>query len=81
MRILGASLCIDGRHMREVQLTGNGLGDQLVAVVRGDDGQIRIFRLGALRALRIQDAHRQPFILFPRQQHERGCNGRTVMCG
>ncbi|MBA3869495.1 MAG: hypothetical protein H0X30_10100 [Anaerolineae bacterium] len=37
------------------QAETSGLTDELVSVL-ADDGQIRVFRLGALRALRIQDA-------------------------
>jgi len=53
--IRGRIIGIDEPTHAEVQLAGGGLAEQLVSVL-ADDGQVRVFRLGALRALRIQDA-------------------------
>ncbi len=53
--IRGRIIGIDEPTHPEVHLSGGGLAEQLVSVL-ADDGQIRVFRLGALRALRIQDA-------------------------
>jgi hypothetical protein len=53
--VRGRIIGIDEPAHAEVQLAGSGLAEQLVSVL-AEDGQVRVFRLGALRALRILDA-------------------------
>ncbi len=53
--IRGRVIGIDDPPQSDIQGTSSGLTEELVSIL-AEDGQIRVFRLGALRALRIQDA-------------------------
>ncbi len=53
--VKGRIIGIDEPPRSDVQITNEALTNELVSVL-ADDGQVRVFRLGALRALKIQDA-------------------------
>ena len=53
--IRGRIIGVDDPPRSEVQINNSGLAEELVSVL-AEDGQIRVFRLSTLRALRIQDA-------------------------